>query len=144
MDPFESRFVPKVHPLERNCEPEDPMELMGDVAPGDPSVMLDCVLQEFAWMGYDEEQLFDLFSHPGYPVLCALREEFGELELRTRIRALMDAWGRLQFRESILEDPPEVQVVQIDFPGGNPCDVAFAAPVPMLEPTLADRTAKGE
>jgi hypothetical protein len=104
MDMQEPQFVPKVHPLERGSEPEDPLELMGEVVPGDPLIMLDCMLQEFAWMGYDAAALYSLFSNPGYPVLCALREEFGDAAVRARIQALMSDWGRLQFRETLVEE----------------------------------------
>ena len=38
------RFVPKVHPATREIEAEDPMELMAEIAPGDPDVMLNCMV----------------------------------------------------------------------------------------------------
>ena len=100
---IDARLVPKVHPLDRLAEAEDPMELMAEPMPGDPAVMLECVLQEFAWMGWNREQLLSLFSNPGYPVLCQLREYFGDEEVERRVAALLTQWGTMRFRETIAE-----------------------------------------
>jgi hypothetical protein len=115
----DGEWVEKVHPLSRDVEAEDPMELMAEPVMGDPQLMLECMLQEFAWMGWNEEQLVSMFYNPGYPVLCQLREHFGDEEIRRQVRALTQAWGRLQFRETIVEpdEEAEVDLVQITLPG---------------------------
>jgi hypothetical protein len=113
----DENMVPKVHPLSRDAEADDPLELMADMAVGDPDVMLDCVLQEFAWMGFSAEQLLALFHHPGYPVLCELRGFLGEEVVRSRIEELVSRWGVLQFREVHAEPDPDdddaVELVQL-------------------------------
>jgi hypothetical protein len=124
MDAEHGQFVPKVHPLERAAEADDPLELMAEPVAGDPAVMLECILQEFAWMGWDRAQLLALFHHPGYPVLCQLREHFGDDEVRRQVDALVERWGTWRFRETVVEpDPSEdedhVQVVQIALPGAG-------------------------
>lgn len=108
-------FVPKVHPLARDAEPEDPMELMGDSAPGDPEVMLECLVQEFAGMGWGARQLLELFRDPNYPVLNQLRDAFGEDEIRRRLGDLLDSVGVFRVRESIVEDaePLEPELIQL-------------------------------
>lgn len=95
----DENMVPKVHPLSRDATADDPMELTAELVGGDPDVMLECVLQEFAWMGLNGEQLIALFHNPGYPVLCGLRECLGEETVRRRVESLMAQWGVLQFRE---------------------------------------------
>jgi hypothetical protein len=100
-------FVPKVHPLTRDVEPDDPLELMAHTAVGDPDVMLECILQEFLWMGWSEEELVGLFDHPGYPLLGELRRFFGDDEVRRRVAALVATCGRWRFRETIAEPDPE-------------------------------------
>jgi hypothetical protein len=113
-------LVPKVHPLAREAGPEDPFELMAEPVAGDPAVMLECILQEFAWMGWDAEQLLTLFHHPGYPVLCQLREFYGDEEIHRQVTALLNRWGVLRFRETIAEPEPdedhEPELVQIRLP----------------------------
>lgn len=112
----DERWVEKVHPLSRQATEEDPLELMAQPAVGDPDVMLECILQEFAWMGWSVEQLLSLFQHPGYPVLNQLREFYGEAEVRRRVETLAARWGQLRFRETVVEPEEDVQVVQITLP----------------------------
>lgn len=112
----DDRWVEKVHPLSRPADEEDPLELMAQPAIGDPDVMLECILQEFAWMGWSVEQLLSLFHHPGYPVLNQLREFYGDAEVRRRVEQLAAQWGQLRFRETIVEPEEDVQVVQIALP----------------------------
>ena len=70
-------FAPKVHPMTRLAEAEDPMELMADAAPGDPDYMLDCMVSELAWTGMNAHEVLGLFFSPGYPVLQQLLEYHG-------------------------------------------------------------------
>lgn len=120
---MDERWVEKVHPLERPAEAEDPFELMAEPVVGDPGLMLDCMLEEFAWMGWNASQLESLFHHPGYPVLGALREHFGDEEVRRRIGALLARTGVLSFREVIAEPEEEEdhgpEVFQIALPCRN-------------------------
>ena len=99
--------MPKVHPLDRLVEPEDPLELMAQTAVGDPDVMLECLLQEFVWMGWSRQQLLELFHHPGYPLLNELREFFGDAEVERRVAALLVRIGHWQFRETLVEPEEE-------------------------------------
>jgi len=114
-DNLDTRWVEKVHPLTRAVEPEDPLELMAEPISGDPAAMLDGLLQEFAWLGYSEEELLGLFHNPGYPLLCELRVHFGDDEVRRQVTELVAQWGTLRFHETIVEEDPEelIQVVQI-------------------------------
>lgn len=117
-----SEFVPKVHPLARESSTDDPLELMAEPVPGDPLVMLECILQEFAWMGYSAAQLLALFHHPGYPVLCQLREHFGDEAIACHVNELVARWGVLRFRETIAEpdEPEQDDLVQLgDFVFGE-------------------------
>lgn len=110
----EDHLVPKVHPLTRESTEEDPFALMAEPVPGDPQVMLECMLQEFAWLGYAPEQLLALFYDPGYPVLCQLREHFGDDVIREKVHAMAAAWGVLRFQETIAEpEQAEPELVQI-------------------------------
>ena len=120
MNSNEPVWAPKVHPLDREAQPDDPMELIAQTVEGDPIVMLECILQEFAWMGWNPEQLLGLFRNPGYPALCQLREYFGDDEVRRQVESLVSRWGVLRF--SAIEAEPEPawddhqQLVQLELP----------------------------
>src|SRR5262245_10127630 len=102
----EERFVPKVHPLDRPAEAEDPLELVAaPVGGGDPGVMLECIVQEFAWMGFDAGRLMGLFRSPEYPVLNQLLRHYGEAHVRALVEALLARWGVFTVSEAIDDEP---------------------------------------
>ena len=45
--------VPKVHPLDRDMLPEDPLEMLAFEVPGDTELMFRIVIEEFARMSWD-------------------------------------------------------------------------------------------
>jgi hypothetical protein len=122
------RFVPKVHPATRAVEPEDPLSLHATPAVGDPEVMLHCLVQEYAWMGWDGESILGLFRDPSHPVLNGLFERFGEPSLRERIAGVLANTGVLRFRESVREEvePAEPELIELGIrlpaPRGGDCD----------------------
>jgi hypothetical protein len=125
-----SDFVPKVHPATRPVESEDPMELVATPAPGDPGVMLECIVQEFAGMGWDAAQLLALFRSPAYPVLNQLLAYYGEEAVSAKVRELLGRWGVFRVRETIADDPepdaddePElIQLTVRQSAGGRACE----------------------
>ena len=156
MPTSDERWVPKVHPLDRQTEPEDPFELMAQPIDGDPAVMLECILQEFIWMGWDEPALVALVGNPAYPVLNALRDHYGEAEVRRHVHELVGRTGVWRFREEIApcEEDIEPELVSISLPpslcGGEKMgpapsadqnfaqvELAGEAPVPIFSPPLS-------
>src|SRR5262245_19243309 len=101
----DERFVPKVHPAGRAVEADDPLELVATPVEGDPGLMLDCVVQEFAGMGWDAGQLLGLFRSPAYPILNQLLAYYGEAEVRRRVGALLGGPGAVPVRETVADDP---------------------------------------
>jgi hypothetical protein len=108
-------FVPKVHPATRAVEPDDPLALHATPVAGDPEVMLRAVVQEYAWLGWDADQVLALFRDPFYPVLNDLRDALGEEALGERIGAIFRRTGVYRFRATVREAPEEVEaeLVQI-------------------------------
>lgn len=100
-----TRFVPKVHPATREVEADDPMELIAEAPPGDPDVMLTCVVQEFAGLGLDADEVFGMFHSPEYPALNQLLAQFGPAEVYRRIDELLSRSGVFRVRATIAEDP---------------------------------------
>ena len=101
----ERDFVPKVHPLDRLVEADDPMELVASPVEGDPEVMLECLVQEFAWMGWPAEQILGLFHDPQYPALHGLLGFFGEEGVRQRVTAVVGRLGGIRFAAYVDDDP---------------------------------------
>jgi hypothetical protein len=108
MNPMTEKWTPKIHPLTRDAEPGDPMELVATPAQGDPDYMLECILEEFTWMGSDTESLLRMFRSPAYPVLHEMMRHFGEAEVRRRVDAILRNRAGLRFTEVIAEDDPEL------------------------------------
>ena len=105
MNDHAENWVPKVHPLTRSVEAEDPMELVPTMVEGDPEVMLESFVQEFAQMGYGEAELLALFTSPAYPVLHQLGVYYGEARLRQRIGEMLERTGVFRFHEVIDDEP---------------------------------------
>lgn len=103
----QDRWVAKVHPMDREAEAEDPFELMADMVVGDPEVMMECILQEYVWMGWSREELLSLFRDPGYPVLCDLASFYGQAEVERRVDELLARMGNLHFTAFVAEPDEE-------------------------------------
>jgi hypothetical protein len=114
------RFVPKVHPATRPVEPEDPMTLHATAVFGDPEIMLQCVIQEYAWMGWDAEQILALFHDPFYPALHELLRMYGESAIRQRIAAVLGTMGVFRFEGTVHDEPEpaseEPELVELGVP----------------------------
>jgi hypothetical protein len=105
MTEIADRFVPKVHPDTRDVEADDPLELHATPSPGDPAVMLACLVQEYAWLGCGVEEIVALFHDPGYPALNALLDLYGAAGLSERVESLVRQTGVLQFSGRVIDEP---------------------------------------
>ena len=99
------RFVPKVHPATRPVEADDPLAPYATAVGGDPEVMLECLVQEYAWMGWDVSQILRLFGHPGYPALNGLLDLYGTDGVRRRVAAVLGRMGVFRVSGAIRDDP---------------------------------------
>ena len=95
------------HPKDRPLEADDPMQLDAVEVHGDPAVMLDCLVEEFARIGWDAEMILSVFTQPFYAGTYGLNVAFGEAEIRRRVARTLDRCGTMRFRavEHVL--PPE-------------------------------------
>jgi hypothetical protein len=98
-------FVPKVHPATREVESDDPLELHATPLPGDPAVMLTCLVQEYARLGYGAEEMVALFHDPAYPALNALLDLYGEQGLGERVETVICQTGVLHFSGRVIDEP---------------------------------------
>jgi hypothetical protein len=105
MNPSSERFVPKVHPASRPAEADDPLTLHATAVAGDPEIMLECFVQEYAWMGWGTEQVLTLFRDPNYPALYALLGHYGEDGVRRRVAAVLGRMGSFHVSGVVRDDP---------------------------------------
>jgi hypothetical protein len=101
------RLVPKVHPATRAVEPDDPYSLHATAVAGDPEVMLTCLIQEYAWMGWDLESILSLTGDPSYPLLHGLSLAYGPDEFRRRVAEILAKAGVFRYSGVVQEAPPE-------------------------------------
>jgi hypothetical protein len=124
------RWVPKVHPATRPAEPDDPWTLNATAVGGDPEVMLGCLVQEYAALGWSAREILALFRDPFYPALHALRDFYGEEVLRERVAALVGQSAGFHFQVTVRETPEpaesEPELIQLgirtnrpEAPGGS-------------------------
>jgi hypothetical protein len=122
MESSAERFVPKVHPASREVMADDPMTLWATPVAGDPDLLIRAVVQEYAWMGWDAEQIAALFCDPFYPMLHGLWRVLGEAGVRERIDAVFHRCGVFRFRSTVHEEPdeaaPELVQIGLDRPQG--------------------------
>jgi hypothetical protein len=110
-------LVPKIHPATRAVEPDDPLTLHATPVLGDPEVMLRCLVQEYAWMGWNAEQILGLFHDPYYPALHGLLRLYGEAGVRHRVLDLLGQTGVFQFQATVHDEPEpeesEPELIQV-------------------------------
>ena len=106
-----SSAVPKTHPATREVLPDDPLELHALEIPGDPAVMLQMLVEEFARMGYGQNELMALCRDPFYVGPHGLWRHYGEEELGRRVAAILARSRPL--RTSLRESPPPERLVPL-------------------------------
>ena len=126
MNEPDNHWVPKVHPLDRQSEADDPLELVAETVIGDPIVMLECLVQEYIWMGWSLPQVMTLFNQPGYPVLAGLQDFLGTAETERRVSQIFARNDQWTFRETVVEaaacdeEDQVPELVQIQLPSDHP------------------------
>ena len=96
----------------KEAEPNDPMELVFETIPGEAAFLAQCVIEEFASIGYGAEDLFTLFREPIYPMLNDILRKEGEPFVRGLIEQVLAEWGTLKVKTEIIEGGNELEEVQ--------------------------------
>ncbi len=104
----------------KQAEPTDPLDLVGTMVPGgDVEFLARCFVEEYAAMGYDGEQILELFRQPQYVGVHPVYRAKGEGAVRALIEDVLAECGVFRVTESIIEElpPRRLKLVQIDMPG---------------------------
>tara|TARA_B100000959_G_scaffold287407_1_gene371857 strand:+ start:11461 stop:11814 length:354 start_codon:yes stop_codon:yes gene_type:complete len=75
---------------------EDPMELTGVELEGDLSLMVDSIAEEYASIGWGEEQILQLFNRPFFRSTYNAGRAVPPEQLRARVRAVLARCGVVQ------------------------------------------------
>ena len=86
------------HPKNQPLKADDPMEMMAAPANGDPLVMLDGIVEEYARMGWGREQIRELFDTPFFQATHGLKKLLGKEEIERRIEATLVRCGVFRIR----------------------------------------------
>jgi hypothetical protein len=108
-------MTPKIHPATREMLLDDPLEMQALEVPGDPGLMLRLLVEEYARMGADAEQILELARNPFYQAFHGLWLLFGEDELRRRVEAIVRRSGVIRVR-TVERQPVSERLVQIQLP----------------------------
>ena len=104
----EPQYVPKVHPATRSVEADDPMMLYACPTGGDPELMIQCLVQEYAWMGFDGQAIMRLFRDSEYPALNALLAHYGENWIRARVQNILAGTGVHRFSGMVVDEADDM------------------------------------
>src|SRR5262245_15022518 len=103
--------VAKVHPLDREMLPEDPLEMQAFEVPGDTDLMFRIVVEELARIGSDKAAIVALARDPFYAALHGLWRLYGEQEFSRRVSQVLSRVGVV--RVDLVEKPSPGELVQI-------------------------------
>jgi len=102
----------KVHPLDREMLPDDPLEMQAFEVPGDTDLMFGIVVEELARMGCDKAAIVALARNPFYSALHGLWRLYGEEEFNARVSQVLSRVGVVRVRS--FEKPPQANLLQIE------------------------------
>ena len=106
------------HPKDRPMEAEDPLQLNALELDGDPDVLLTCIVEEFARMGWDAEMILRNFSQPEFQGPYRLLKRLGPEGARERVEQILARCGVWRMRE--VQQPveePESELVNVTVGG---------------------------
>lgn len=84
------------HGRYKEAERDDPLELVGErIHGGDQELMAICIIEEYARMGMDEEQILELFRQSIYRT-HQLYRQWGETRIRGLVRTVLARTGRMR------------------------------------------------
>lgn len=103
---------PKVHPLDREMLPDDPLQIQAFEIPGDTELMFRVVIEEFARMGSDKSAIVGLARDPFYAALHGLWRLYGEDDFSRRVDQILSRVGVIRVRAYMASSPGDL--VQIE------------------------------
>jgi hypothetical protein len=98
--------MPAQHGRDKEAESDDPMELVGTPAPGDPLFMARCLVEEYARMGKSKDELMALFQNSFYESAHRMLKQFGEDTIEELIDEVLKDHAGYEYEESVTRPQP--------------------------------------
>jgi hypothetical protein len=105
------------HPRDRAPQAGDPMEISGIEVEGDPQVMLECIIEEYARMGADADAIMRMFNDPYFQGPHGLTRVYGRQFIRYRVEQILDRCGVLRVSMSEEAAAPDGESVALTVAG---------------------------
>ena len=86
----------------KQLEPDDPMEMKAAVISGDERLMMECLIEEFAHLGWGAKKISRIFSEPFFLASHGLEKRFGEQAVLECIEHTLARCGVFHFE---MEEP---------------------------------------
>ena len=87
------------HPRDREMQADDPMMLEPVEIDGDPEIMIDCLIEEFARMGWDTPTIIRMFDDPFYEGPHRARRLYTAEAFEARVRRVLARCGTMRVRD---------------------------------------------
>ncbi len=110
-----NNLAPKTHPATREILPDDPMEMQAFEVSGDPNLMLQLLVEEYARIGWGADGILQLARDPNYLAFQGLLNCFGEEELARRVREAIERCGIIRVHQ-VETDTLHKDLVQLELP----------------------------
>jgi hypothetical protein len=83
-------------------DPDDPMEIKAAVIAGDEQLMMECLIEEFAHLGWSARRIAGIFNNPQFLASHGLERRFGRQAVLECIEHTLARCGVFQFE---MEEP---------------------------------------
>ena len=107
----------RTHPKDRALQADDPMEISGIEIEGDPQVMLQCIVEEFARMGCDADTILRMFDDPFFQGPHGLTRALGREHIRDCVNRILKRSGVMSVR--VVEQAPEEEIEPVNLTVGG-------------------------
>ncbi len=100
-------------------EADDPMQIRAEWVTGNQRVMLECLIEEFARMGWEENQIAQMFENPFFLAAHGLRKRFGRETVHECIEQTLQRCGVMHCTISESKPTQRSQFVKINHANKN-------------------------
>lgn len=91
---------------------DDPLQMQADCVAGDQRVMMSCLIEEFAHMGWDATQIERMFENPFFLASHGLKKHFGSEVVRECIEQALPRCG--VFKITVSTPPQSIKIKKTD------------------------------
>ncbi|MEE8342333.1 MAG: hypothetical protein V3R51_00895 [Gammaproteobacteria bacterium] len=101
------------------AEPDDPMQMQAESVSGDQRVMLECLIEEFAHIGWDAKQIARMFDNPFFLASHGLAKQLGRKAVHECIERTLQRCGVMRCAISESKPTQRSQFVNLSTSGDD-------------------------